>query len=232
MTDESEQPAFRSIGSLLPSISPSRPSAGLTARPRPSASAITGLPSPERRVANSIGMRRGETGAVAMLPTVTELLKGDSPETTDKALLASLPPSVASSLVSKSRDFVDPVYGFDTEFVGWDLADVEQTDRSRAADLVWWTLAPADARMILGEIARLRAMTKARAESNTDLEMLAHVYAEELANYPPDVIRAACRGWARREKWWPSWAELKDCLDRAVRRRQALWDTLAGKVRR
>ncbi|KKM12092.1 hypothetical protein LCGC14_1720340, partial [marine sediment metagenome] len=56
-----------------------------------------------------------------------------------------------------------------------------------------------------------------------DLAALIAIYAEELAEYPLDVVRDACRTWARREKWFPAWADLRAlCEERVMKRRDLL----------
>ena len=63
-----------------------------------------------------------------------------------------------------------------------------------------------------------------------DLTMAA--YAEYLAEYPADVVIDALRWWARVEKWWPAWSELKELLDRRVIRRKALRKALLAESRK
>lgn len=86
MTDESEQAGFRQIGNLLPSISPSPSSAGSTASPPPSGSAITGSQSPARRDASSTGTPHGATGADASMNSRTD-------QRSASAQLPALPPA-------------------------------------------------------------------------------------------------------------------------------------------
>lgn len=227
MDEENQQPGFRPIGSLVPKISRSPSGLDWTATPSQRISAITGSPPAGPKPASTIGTRHGAGGAVANMTELSQLLQTDTPDLTDKALLRLLPPRLVSSLVSKNRERVDEVYGYEIEFVGYDFSEpLDPDEREQALKLVEYALEPADARVILAELARLRALTKARAEDANDLEMLAHVYAEELSRYPGDVVRAALRSWTRREKWWPAWAELKAELDRMTRKREALCGAL------
>jgi len=139
-----------------------------------------------------------------------------------------LPPSVASGLQATTREFVDPVYGFDSEFVGYSLAAVamNRSEVDDARSIVEAALAPADPSFVRIELARLRASTKARTESTADLAMILQVLAEECATYPADVVQHALRQWARREVWFPSLAELRDELQRRSKRRRALRECL------
>lgn len=155
------------------------------------------------------------------------------PAMVDRAIVASLPPSIASALVPVHRDRIDPVYGFDSELVGYRLeGEVPAADVMQARQIVGRCLAPADEPLIKRELARLRASTKARAEADDDLAMGFQVLAEECSEYPPDVVVWAMRGWARMETFYPSLAEIRDRLQRAARRRQAMLKALQSTAER
>jgi len=185
----------------------------------PTSSPITGKPSPARRQPSSIGPQRGATGAAANTSA--------TPEEIDHMVLASLPPSVASVLRETTKDFIDPVYGFDSEFTGYALAaQVMAPDREVAIARVEAALTPAQPTMVRMELARLRASTKARVQPGDDLTMILQVLAEECQDYPPDVVRYALRQWAKREVFFPALAELRDELQRHCKRRRALLEAL------
>jgi hypothetical protein len=121
------------------------------------------------------------------------------------------------------RDRIDPVYGFDTEFLGYRLEGaVPSGDLMQARQMVGQHLRPAEVGLIKRELARLRVSTKSRAETDDDLAMGFQVLAEECAEYPPDVVVWALRGWARMETFYPSLAEIRDRLQRGVARRRSL----------
>lgn len=82
--------------------------------------------------------------------------------------------------------------------------------------------APAGPKMVNGAAARCLAVTKSRATDGTDLRMMLAVFADELAEFPEDVVATAFRKWARREKWWPSLAEILDQCQRLSRVRASL----------
>jgi hypothetical protein len=126
------------------------------------------------------------------------------------------------------NDRIDPVYGFDSEFVGYDIdADrVRAPDLMQARQLVGQHLRGAPEAIVKRELARLRVATKARNESDDDLAMGFQVLAEECADYPPDVVVWALRGWARMEIFYPSLAEIRDRLQRGARKRRALMAAL------
>ena len=72
------------------------------------------------------------------------------------------------------------------------------------------------------ELARLKVLTVARATGQDDLVAQIAIYAEELTEYPIDVVRESCRWWAAREKWFPSWTELRDACEERVMKRRAI----------
>ena len=127
----------------------------------------------------------------------------------------------------RTRDFIDPVYGFDTEFLGYSLAAaVMHRDLTTARNSVEVACTPAKASFVRMELARLRASTKSRVQPGDDLAMILQVLAEECQDYPSDVVQHALRGWAKREMWFPSLAELRAELQRHGKRRLALLECL------
>lgn len=88
--------------------------------------------------------------------------------------------------------------------------------------------APCDPKLAVRKLAELRAMTIARARDDMDNELVGAAYAERLKQYPADVVVAACDGWANREEFWPSWAELKAECDKRMRGRLQIRAALIG----
>lgn len=139
----------------------------------------------------------------------------------------SLPRSVKSSLEPIYETRSDPEYGWDQELVGYrPRHKIPAEDRDTAIAILETANTPAPVKLVAREIARLRVMTKSRAGSETDDEIMAAAYLEELARYPADVVTDALRYWTRNEKWWPSWSELRDLLDFRVRRRARMLSAL------
>ena len=149
------------------------------------------------------------------------------PAATDKAILAMLPPLVASALRPMWKTWIDPVYGFDSEIDGYRVeAEVPASDLMQARQIVARHLRGADEDLIAQELVRLRITTKARAENDDDLALAYQAFAEACAECPPDVVVWALRGWARMETFHPSLAEIRDRLQRGVRKRRALMAAL------
>lgn len=121
-------------------------------------------------------------------------------------------------------------YGWCGEFIGYAAVDAPAQDLMVARNLVAETTRGAPATLVKAELARLRLVTKARNETSDDLKAMFAVYAEYLSDYPPDVVAHACRWWARNEKFWPAWAELKEHLDRAMRKRKAIGKAVGLRI--
>lgn len=222
-----EQPGLRPIGSQVPKIvdMQSAKASTRTSSPRPSE---TGGSQSLATTPNAIGTRHGAHGAVAKLPDelVTALAAAD-PEETDDSLRALLPLSVQHSLTCIERTWVDPEYGMDFEVIGYQLSKpVSEMAKAISRDLITAALKPATPPTIAQELARLRVMTKAR-DIGDDLGLLFGALREELSIFAPDVVRASLRKIARREKFFPSLAEIRDQCQRASRYRWHLADALS-----
>lgn len=229
MDRSNEGHGLRSIGGLVPKITnglrPNGASAGSAPTASPTNSLTSGSNSPAPRAARSAGGGLGETASGRSLSVAVQ---ANDPEALDRAIVASLPRSVASVLRPIERTWNDPVYGFDFEIVGYRLdGDPPAADVMQARQMVGQHLRPAAQKVIAQEIARLRVSTKSREESETDLAMRFQVLAEECAEYPPDVVVSALRGWAKAEVFFPSLSEIRDRLQRAARRRRKLLEALS-----
>lgn len=92
---------------------------------------------------------------------------------------------------------------------------------------------PAPRELIAQAIAKLRVLT-VRRETNSDVsaDIEMAVLADELLKYPADVAISVLGDWPddkhnEARKWFPSWAELKDRLDRAASgRRMIEWQLM------
>lgn len=212
---------WRTIGSLTTTLAPSANAAASSSPASRRDTGITGWPSRGSVASSAIGPPSGATGAVAK-PMLPALLQGRDPEATDRSIVASLPPSIRSDLRPVTEETVDPTYGWDASLVRYEVPASSSPAWWQAREIVAAAIMPADVQTIRLELARLRVSTKARDMPTGDLAMTLQVLAEECAEWPPDIVRAACRRWARREVWFPSLAELRDELQRVGRRRRLL----------
>jgi len=76
------------------------------------------------------------------------------------------------------------------------------------------------------ELAHLRVLTVHRQRDPKEMGLMAVAYTQRLAEYPTDVVIDACKAWADREEFWPSWAELKAEADKRMRGRLQIRDAL------
>lgn len=104
--------------------------------------------------------------------------------------------------------------------------DADMALVQEAADYLARMCAPADIKLVVRKLAELKAMTVSRARDEVDMELVGAAYGQRLAQYPADVVNAACDRWANREEFWPSWAELKGECDKLMRGRTRVRDAL------
>lgn len=71
-------------------------------------------------------------------------------------------------------------------------------------------LAPLPKDRILKGLTRLQVICLEREKSEIDKQARAKIYADELSNYPADVVVKALM---KKYKWFPSLAELLDVCD-------------------
>jgi hypothetical protein len=184
---------------------------------------VVGLPA-------SIGTRRSAIPAATTPTGIAAAMGSSDPESIDRLVLASLPPSVAHSLKSETREWRDAESGYDFEITGYSWreplppdGDVEAAQALVAAGMV-----RAPAKLVMAELLRLAAVTKSRAESEEDQAFRFAAFRDELAEFPEDVVRTALRKIGRRETFFPSLAELRDQCQREFKHRKLLASALMG----
>lgn len=230
MTDEDRQ-GFRSIGNLTRPIVSSPESLDSTlARSQPN-SETTGPRSPDAKLPASIGTRRSAMPAASTPAGIAAAMASSEPESIDKLVLASLPPSVALSLTPAMRVWDDPDSGFDCEITayGWREPLPSSDDLDTAREVLAAAMVRAPAKVVMAELLRLAAVTKSRAESEEDQAFRFAAFREELTEFPEDVVRTALRKIGRRERFFPSLAELRDQCQREFRNRKLLASAFNGR---
>lgn len=224
--EQSARHGLRPIGSLIARTAITPQPEDTTAdgsASRPTHSAITTLP---RRQPPPTGMPRGEPGCV--MPSNsrngTALALRDRP---GRDVVALLPSSVKSCLIGEAVDRYGD-YGWEgCDVGGYSLrAAPPEGDVEAAVAIVIEALQPCPRELALAELTRLRSLTISRAGSDADLKLALAAYTEECAVYPADAVVAVCRSWANTERWWPSWAELRERLERIVAPRRKLSEAL------
>lgn len=190
----------------------------------PKTSATTGDRLPARMPASATGPQRSGSGAVARLDSNQRgpLAVFDLPPQAVK-LQHSLAPLLAWGVTSLFSE---------AGFEGVKITDVAvrpgvSASEARVPLLEFDRLCePCEPSLAARKLAELRALTVHRARDGVDVELMAGAFTERLAQYPADVVVAACDGWANREEFWPSWAELKAECDKRMRGRIQIRDAL------
>ena len=85
---------------------------------------------------------------------------------------------------------------------------------------------------MMAELMRLETATASKKQDEAGFEVKARTYVEILSGVPGDVARAACRSWSKREKWWPTEAELETEMRPLLAQREAIRSALRYAVRR
>jgi len=114
---------------------------------------------------------------------------------------------------------------------GYDIAEQDGADLEGALDTVKLAQTPAPEKALIGWLAELSVQVAYRAQTEFNGELTLRVYARNLADYPADVVRDTLREWPGVSKWWPTWHELKERLDRKRQRRRRLEIELMKRIR-
>jgi hypothetical protein len=221
MDERSGHGSLLPIGSLTARIvSTQQNAAGMprASQSKPMRSAIT---TSAKERASSIGTPAGGHGSgtpngslPAMRSEAMALIEWRNPK-------ACLTPCIRSSIAEQWTDG-DSGSGWDGFVVAYELDKPISEEARREALVTMDALCqPATEAFILAELGKLRAKTASR-DAGQNLKLLFAAYADELREYPADLIRETLAEWARTEKWWPSIAELIERLKLLMRPRQAL----------
>ena len=91
---------------------------------------------------------------------------------------------------------------------------------TKSAEVAKWEakLNPSNREHVVTELTRL-ALVSPMSDRTAVKPMLA-MYADELAEFPPDVLSEACRTWRRTEKFFPTIAELIALMEPRVKHRR------------
>jgi hypothetical protein len=159
-------------------------------------------------------------------PAIVAQMGGADPEVTDRLLVDGLAALLGRFPTLRTTEVIDPQYGYDFAAVGYDLGRLDEDQWREAQTLMAPALEPASPRIVAEELARLRAVTKARSISEPEAAMMFGALRQELSEFPPDVVRGALRKIARRETFFPALAEVRDQCQREFRNRRLLAEAL------
>lgn len=62
-------------------------------------------------------------------------------------------------------------------------------------------------------------MVARRNAGDDEAELTLACYAENLREFPSDIVLAVLRDWPNRSQWWPTWFELRELLEPLTQRR-------------
>lgn len=81
-------------------------------------------------------------------------------------------------------------------------------------------LQPSTREHVMTELLRLA--TAVRMPNDVEPKPMLKLYAEDLVEYPPDVLTQACIEWRRTQKFWPTIAELIALMEPRRRHRREM----------
>ena len=200
---------------------------------QPVSSLTSGILSDARQAAKSEAGPRPSATASATLPAVaSERLQASHPRDTDKALEASLAPTVTSCLGEVIRRYETPggqrvmetCFGVHSRCTDPAAAERALLSYERAS-------LPAPEQALWQTLTLLKVKTKSASTTTDDIRFQMQVYARELQQYPADVALHVLKTQGDWETFWPSWAELRTRLEHYAGRRQERLQALRKLVR-
>lgn len=116
--------------------------------------------------------------------------------------------------------------GYDCEIEGYDVKlDGLSDSEMKLFDALEFLNKPAQPDFIAKNLAKLRIVMARAGESNDDLTLLIHTYAEHLAEFPPDVVKAVCEKIINNNKWFPLVSDMRIEMLRLVKFRRAILES-------
>lgn len=145
-----------------------------------------------------------------------------SPDDVDEALVALLTSQLGLSVkLTITRDFSGK-HPYRRELRDLALISPDEEATQTAIRVMTAAFQPATEQSAIGWLATLRTLVKARAASEFEAEITIRAYSEKLRDYPADIVQHVLATWPDHSEWWPSWHELKICLDECGVPRKAL----------
>lgn len=214
-----EESDLTPISSHLPPAARSAASSASTSSESASSSAATGARSLAPRPSSSTGISLSRIDAAMLLPVEQAWAERDS-EALESRLYRSLKPV---------RTCLQPLSDANHELVGYErVGEMDAGSLENLRLLASRITAPAGPAEAVKMITRLLQATKSRDRDGQDIRGMIAVLAEDLAEFPVDVLATACRKHARQEKWWPSLSELREQCHRANRWRRSFAKAVAA----
>jgi hypothetical protein len=199
--------------------------------PSPSGSTGTGAAAmPRAEASRPTGMLPGQTGSIAKSPTalLAAAMAGADPTATARSLTAALPASFVAILDPIVHRTFPSTGEARREFLAWRLTGpVPNQDRSQVLEIVQRTLIGMPRAELSKLLVALRVTTVTRAETPELVDLQLQVYADKLAEWPADVVRALLTRWPETSRFWPTWHECLTFMEPLTRKRRALLEVLS-----
>jgi hypothetical protein len=150
----------------------------------------------------------------AAIVRITDLpqMAGLSTLSADRALEASLPPSVK----------LDPVFSSDLSKMTVIAYKATGAGMEGAIRILEASLRPAGSETVEKALTEMALLTKASNDDEPTQQMRAALYLDRLSEYPTDAVIHVCRSWADTNVFWPAWAELREKLESRVSGRRMM----------
>jgi hypothetical protein len=147
---------------------------------------------------------------------------------------AGLPATISTALKYTTRSVYGDDGGFDGAVVDSAMLTGEHDEDTvrRAITICEEQCRPGGHRVAAEELAILECKTVGPKQGEADRALRGAVYGAELAQYPADIIRLACRRWADGSRWWPALAALKCECDRLAAKRKVEHRALLAALQR
>lgn len=177
----------------------------------------------------SARQRKTEHGLPVVLPVATAQAVATDEREVDRP--DGWPTPLRSCIVGvRWRDRISTNHGWDGFPTSYDVAPVIPVETVELARQYWAAYrelcAPLDEASLARALLGLRDMTIRKAEEGADWQVTLENWLDELRNYPADIVLWAIGFWRRNERFWPTWSEFKQLLDRRVAQRFACMDAL------
>lgn len=210
-----------------------------TSDERPEDSGTTGLVPLAHGLARAIGLLAGGTGSAKQLttaiglPAVVPVTAAEAVATDEREIDRpdGWPTPLRSCIVGvRWDDHVSTKHGWNGFPRGYDVSPVVPVETVEMARTYWAAYrdlcAPLDEASLARALLGLRDMTIRKAEEGADWQVTLDNWLDALAPYPADIVLWAIQFWRNCERFWPTWTEFKQLLDRRVTQRQACMDAL------
>lgn len=94
------------------------------------------------------------------------------------------------------------------------VRQVGEIDMAGAKAVIDGLAAPAPRSSIIEWLTICAVKTVSSRDDDTASDLKLKVFADDLSQYPGDIVRHVLKEWPENNKWFPAWSELRDEIDR------------------